>query len=743
MPESGIRNPVRILLWGILVGGLVSLLAALSIFYGRGFVFRVKPMAGLAYQETTPGPTASPTATPTLTVSAAASTPTPVPVAFLATPTAPATPVPGGRLYTLSPAAADIGWVTSGEERGNHFGDSYLYAGRYEGQIYHGGFQFDLSDIPRGAPIKYAAVQMTGLRNDRLGSEGAWTLRLLASDIDAEWRRHSYQEIFNAPALQTIAPILGNRDLDVGQANVFELSPEQVEILETRILEGNNPKVSFRLDGPLVGPDNLFAWDTGYGPQSRGNKLTLLLSLGPPPATPPPYDYVVVTSTPTPENVLTAVAVVMQMTADATRIGTATPVPPNMATATPIPDNLIITPTSTPENVATAQAIVALATAEALTTGTPTPFPTNAVTATPTSTTTPTPTYVLITATPTPDSVFAAATLSAAATAQTQGVGIPTPLPANWVTPIVVTSTPTPANPATAQAMAMLATAQALTTGTPTPTPMNMITATPTPVFVLLDGELPFMTPTPTPTLVPKTIPSDLIGKIAFKSDRTGEEQIYVINPDGSGLALLSDHWPYEVALQRDAYSADERFRVFVKDAVIDTTIADIPVQVHLPAVFFYDSFYEVEEQITHFNPSLLGSFSLLHNTTFDCQVLARAVDQDCLGLAFEPAWSPTTEQIAFVSNDSGNDEIWIINRDGSDGRQLTRDDYSWWDKHPSWSPDGSKIVFWSNRTGTWQIWVMDADGGNLYSLSRTGFNDWDPVWIKYPDIKEFIAPES
>jgi Tol biopolymer transport system component len=290
--------------------------------------------------------------------------------------------------------------------------------------------------------------------------------------------------------------------------------------------------------------------------------------------------------------------------------------------------------------------------------------------------------------------------------------------------------------------VALLATAQALTTGTPTPTPMNMVTATPTPVFVLLDGELPLMTPTPTSTVVPKTIPSELIGKIAFKSDRTGEEEIYVINPDGSGLALLSDRWPYELALARDAYSADERFRVFVKDALIDTAHANIPVQVRLPALFFYDTFYEVEEQITRFNPSLVGRFNLLFNTSLNCQALAAPGEPDCFGLAFQPAWSPIAEQIAFVSNDSRNDEIWVINRDGSDAHQLTRDDHNWWDKHPSWSPDGSKIVFWSNRTGNFQIWVMNADGSNLYSLSRTGFNDWDPVWIKYPDIKEFIPPK-
>jgi Tol biopolymer transport system component len=101
--------------------------------------------------------------------------------------------------------------------------------------------------------------------------------------------------------------------------------------------------------------------------------------------------------------------------------------------------------------------------------------------------------------------------------------------------------------------------------------------------------------------------------------------------------------------------------------------------------------------------------------------------------MAYDPSWSPTAERITFVTDDTGSDEIWVINRDGSGALQLTRNSWEW-DKHPSWSPDGSKIVFWSNRTGNRGIWVMDADGNNLHSLSRTGFNDWDPVWIKYTD---------
>jgi len=264
--------------------------------------------------------------------------------------------------------------------------------------------------------------------------------------------------------------------------------------------------------------------------------------------------------------------------------------------------------------------------------------------------------------------------------------------------------TPAPANAATATFQAAEATASAFVYGTPTPTPINVWTATPTPFMRPVSGEVAtaWISPTPTPTSLP--IPQELVGKILFLSNRSGGPQplseplVYVMDPDGSNLAVLTDATFYNTALARDTYSADQRYRAFVKEVVMG--------QDRVPAVFFYDYHYAVEEQVTFFDN----------------------------GLAWDPVWSPKREQIAFVSNVSGNDEIWTIHRDGSGARQLTWDSAGLWDKHPSWSPDGSKIVFWSNRTGHRQIWVMDADGSNVHSLSTTGYDDWNPSWVKYTD---------
>ena len=85
------------------------------------------------------------------------------------------------------------------------------------------------------------------------------------------------------------------------------------------------------------------------------------------------------------------------------------------------------------------------------------------------------------------------------------------------------------------------------------------------------------------------------------------------------------------------------------------------------------------------------------------------------------------------VSNESGNDEIWVTDRGSWPARQITKNTWEW-DKHPSWSPDGRQIVFSSNRSGRQQIWMMNADGSEPRPLTGPEFDAWDPVWVKFVD---------
>ncbi len=84
-------------------------------------------------------------------------------------------------------------------------------------------------------------------------------------------------------------------------------------------------------------------------------------------------------------------------------------------------------------------------------------------------------------------------------------------------------------------------------------------------------------------------------------------------------------------------------------------------------------------------------------------------------------------QRIVFVSDVNGNEDIFSMNLDGSDLKQLT--DTPGADLYPAASSDGKRILYSSDVNGVWQIMVMDWDGSNKKQLTFNSERNGDPSW--------------
>lgn len=173
-------------------------------------------------------------------------------------------------------------------------------------------------------------------------------------------------------------------------------------------------------------------------------------------------------------------------------------------------------------------------------------------------------------------------------------------------------------------------------------------------------------------------------GKIAFTSSRDGNNEIYIMNADGSSQTRLTNTL------------TDETWPVFSPNG---SKIA-------------FNSYKGSGNSAIHIMNSNGSGMLALTKTTSD---------------NFGPVFSPDGTRIAFTSDRDKNNEIYVMNVDGTNQVRLTRNTAR--DFWPTFSPDGSKIAFCSDRDGNNEIYVMNADGSNVVRLTFSASDDYSPAF--------------
>jgi len=174
--------------------------------------------------------------------------------------------------------------------------------------------------------------------------------------------------------------------------------------------------------------------------------------------------------------------------------------------------------------------------------------------------------------------------------------------------------------------------------------------------------------------------------RLAFSDARQGNQDIFVINQDGSGEQQLTHNPEDEL---NPAWSPDGQHVAFERG----------------------------------------GKIVIVGLDGADRAVLSQGNAKDST-----PAWSPDGQGIAFSSRPVDTNQNGRI--DGGDNSQLTlmsitgtnripltslqpASGQSAWAQKPAWSPDGGRLAFESNQSGQWDIWVINRDGSNPKNLTN------------------------
>lgn len=227
--------------------------------------------------------------------------------------------------------------------------------------------------------------------------------------------------------------------------------------------------------------------------------------------------------------------------------------------------------------------------------------------------------------------------------------------------------------------------------------------------------------------------------RIAFQTDRDGNWEIYTMKTDGSDLTRISNHtapdiepcWSYDgrkIAFNTNRQGEQGQTSIYTEVYIMNPDGSSQTNVTH-PG----DPFGETDQFPAWSPDGATIVFARMLGTDYVIKTLnlADLTVQDTIisssGIDRYPAWSPDGSHIAFMSNRDGNQEIYVLNITTTIQTRLSYSTAN--DTLPCWSPDGARIVFTSMRDGNEQIYVMNADGSGQTRLTNNTAVDTEPCW--------------
>jgi Tol biopolymer transport system component len=187
-------------------------------------------------------------------------------------------------------------------------------------------------------------------------------------------------------------------------------------------------------------------------------------------------------------------------------------------------------------------------------------------------------------------------------------------------------------------------------------------------------------------------------GKIAFTSDRDGNQEIYMMNPDGTNQTRLTNN---SIVDDHAMWSPEGTKLAFVSQREAGGFAI---FQMNMDGT----NRVEITPLSDFFNVPPWGA------------------------VGFSMSWSPDGRKIAF--QDPSYNDIWVVDVETHARQNLTNDgggQIRFFDYHPAWSPDGSTILFSSPRDvdPCTTLYTINPDGTNRRLLSGNHCPAYSPSW--------------
>lgn len=103
---------------------------------------------------------------------------------------------------------------------------------------------------------------------------------------------------------------------------------------------------------------------------------------------------------------------------------------------------------------------------------------------------------------------------------------------------------------------------------------------------------------------------------------------------------------------------------------------------------------------------------------------------------AWNPRWSPDGKWLAFISQQDGHDDLWLVKPDGTELSKVTKSGHDI--SSPAWSPDGKRIACCVNEEGALNLALVNPENGEVDMVKSGNGCHSNPQWAPESDFVTF-----